>query len=194
MSHSEIRGRNDPLIEEKHSPVPTVVHRHPDRVLFLTTHQCTVYCRYCTRARIFSQPGTSARRTDHWHGGLVYIVKTKSIREVIVSGGNLLILEDDALKRLPGELRWIPCVEIMRLETKRPIVLPRRKTGDLIEVFRLFHPLIFSLHVIHPDELTKEAVCTIGRLVDAGVVIGSQTALLKGINDDTALMQSLIEN
>jgi len=185
---------HDPLIEEKHSPVPAIVHRYPDRVLFLTTRQCAVYCRYCTRARIFSQPATAISRTEHWQAGLAYIAEKKSIREVIVSGGDALILEDEALKWLLGELRRIPHVEIIRLGTKIPVVLPQRMTDDLIGMLRLFHPVILSLHVIHPDELTKEAAYAIERLVDAGIVIGSQTVLLKGINDDTALMQSLMEN
>jgi lysine 2,3-aminomutase len=152
-----------PLIEEKHSPVPAIVHRYPDRVLFLTTRQCAVYCRYCTRTRIFSQPTPSIRRTAHWKEGLAYISETESIREVIVSGGDALMLEDDALKWLLGELRKIPHVEIIRLGTKLPVVLPQRLTEKLTGMLRSFHPLIFSLHVIHPDELTREAAFAIAR-------------------------------
>ena len=185
---------HDPLIEEKHSPVPVIVHRYPDRVLFLTTRQCAVYCRYCTRARIFSQPAPSIRRTAHWKEGLAYISETESIREVIVSGGDALMLEDDALKWLLGELRKIPHVEIIRLGTKLPVVLPQRITEKLTGMLRSFHPLILSLHVIHPDELTREAAFAIERLADAGIVIGSQTVLLKEINDSTAVIQMLMEN
>jgi len=185
---------HDPLIEEKHSPVPAIVHRYPDRVLFLTTRQCAVYCRYCTRARILSQPAPSITRTEHWREGLAYISETKSIREVIVSGGDVLMLEDDTLKWLLGELRKIPHVEIIRLGTKIPVVMPQRITENLIDMLRSFHPLILSLHVIHPDELTREAAFAIERLADAGIVIGSQTVLLKEINDNTVVIQKLMEN
>ncbi len=184
----------DPLTEEKHSPVPAIVHRYPDRVLFLTTRQCAVYCRYCTRARIFSQPAPSIRRTEHWQEGLAYISQTESIREVIVSGGDALMLEDDALKWLLAELRKIPHVEIIRLATKLPVALPQRITENLVKMLRSFHPLILSLHVIHPDELTGEAIFAIERLADAGIVIGSQTVLLKDINDSTVVIQTLMEN
>ncbi|MFH2129383.1 MAG: KamA family radical SAM protein [bacterium] len=184
----------DPLVEEKQSPVPAIVHRYPDRVLFLTTHQCAVYCRYCTRARIFSRETQAISRTRHWKEGLAYIAATKSIREVIVSGGDPLILENDSLKGLLAELRKISHVQIIRLGTKIPVSLPQRITDDLLEMLRSFHPLILSLHVIHPDELTREAAFAIERLADAGIVIGSQTVLLKTINDSTSVIQKLMEN
>lgn len=183
----------DPLTEEKHSPVPAIVHRYPDRVLFLSTLQCAVYCRYCTRARIFSQPATAINHTRHWQEGLDYISQNKKIREVIVSGGDPLMLDNNLIKGLLEKIREIPHVQIIRLGTKFPIVLPQRITCELVDMLRLFHPLILSLHVIHPDELTPEVATALGRLVDAGIIIGSQTVLLRGINDDPETIQCLME-
>ncbi len=189
--HADESG--DPLTEEAHSPVPAIVHRYPDRVLFLATRQCAVYCRYCTRARIFSQPLPAISRTTHWKEGLDYISQNKQIREVIISGGDPLLLEDETLKSLLQEIRQIPHVQIIRLGTKIPIVLPQRITAELVNMLRSFHPLILSLHVIHPDELTREAVEAITLLADVGIVIGSQTVLLRDINDNTSVIQKLME-
>jgi len=183
----------DPLAEELHSPVPAIIHRYPNRVLFLATRQCAVHCRYCTRARIFSQPPPAISRTLHWQEGLDYIGKNREIREVIVSGGDPLILEDATIRELLGNLRRIPHVQVIRLGTKLPIVLPQRITPALAEMLRSFHPLILSLHAIHPDELTPEAAGAIGLLADAGLVIGSQTVLLKNVNDNPLVMQRLME-
>ena len=183
----------DPLTEEAHSPVPAIVHRYPDRVLFLATLQCAVYCRYCTRARIFSQPATPVSHTKHWQEGLDYIRGNSGIREVIVSGGDPLLLDDGLLGDLLQQLRCISHVQIIRLGTKIPLVLPQRITSELVNILKAFHPLIMSLHVIHPDELTPEVAEAITRLADAGIVIGSQTVLLKGVNDSPSLIQKLME-
>ncbi len=191
---SHTKGEShDPLLEEAHSPFPAIVHRYPDRVLFLTTLQCAVYCRYCTRARIFSQPLPAINHTKHWREGLTYISENQNIREVIISGGDPLMLDDNLLRSLLEALRKIPHVEIIRLGTKFPVVLPQRITQRLVDMLRAFQPLILSLHVIHPDELTLESAAAIERLADAGIVIGSQTVLLKGINDCPLMMQKLME-
>jgi lysine 2,3-aminomutase len=186
----------DPLGEEGHTAVPGIVHRYPDRVLFLATDYCSTYCRYCTRSRLV---GKSGRRHDarKWKRGIEYIRAHPEIRDVLLSGGDPLTLPDDRLDWLLTELRAIPHVEIIRIGSKVPAVLPQRITPELTAMLRKHHPLFISLHFAHPDELTAETVRACAMLADAGIPLGSQTVLLKGVNDDvptmTRLMQGLLK-
>jgi lysine 2,3-aminomutase len=182
----------DPLHEDDDSPVPGLVHRYPDRVLFLTTGTCPVYCRYCTRSRVVgSHDGTYEFSTNQWQGAIDYIARTPVIRDVLLSGGDPLILSDDRLEWLLSRLRKIKHVEFLRIGSKVPVVLPQRVTPALVKMLKKYHPLWMSIHFIHPSELTKEVEQSCGRLADAGIPLGSQTPLLKGINDDVEVCRQL---
>ncbi|MBU3914901.1 KamA family radical SAM protein, partial [bacterium] len=183
---------NDPLIEEQYSPLPNIVHRYPNRVLFLATLNCAVYCRYCTRARLVGE-SDAAILTKQWKMAFEYIQSHTEIREVIISGGDPLFLDTSRLEELVREIRKISHVDIVRIGTKIPITLPQRITDELIEALKQYHPIIISLHAIHPDELTTEAKHAIDRFVDNGFIVGSQTVLLKGINDSLDIMKLLME-
>jgi len=182
----------DPLGEDDHSPVPGLVHRYPDRVLLLATGVCSTYCRYCTRSRLVGATGERSLKRSDLERALAYIEATPSIRDVLVSGGDPLSLDDERLGWLLGRLRNIPHVEFLRLGTKMPVVLPQRITPQLARLLRRFHPLWMSIHFTHPDELTPEVAEACGRLADAGIPLGSQTVLLKGVNDDVELMRRLV--
>jgi lysine 2,3-aminomutase len=183
---------DDPLGEDHDSPVRGIVHRYPDRVLFLLTGACSTYCRYCTRSRVVGQPGGQSDVTRrHWEGALAYIEAHCEVRDVLLSGGDPLTFGDDRLNWLLGRLRNIPHVDFIRIGTKVPIVLPQRVTRDLVKVLKRYKPWI-SLHVTHPDEFTTEVKEATARLADAGLPLGGQTVLLKGINDDPAVMTRLM--
>jgi lysine 2,3-aminomutase len=184
---------NDPLGEDAHSPVPGLVHRYPDRVLFLVTGFCAVYCRYCTRSRLVGYPGGEYRfSTEQWERAAAYIEARPTIRDVLLSGGDPLTLSDQRLGWLLGRLRRIPHVEFLRIGTKVPAVLPQRITPALVRLLRRFQPLWVSLHFTHPDELTPEVRQACERLADAGVPLGSQTVLLAGVNDTLDTMRRLM--
>jgi lysine 2,3-aminomutase len=184
----------DPLSEDAHSPVPGLVHRYPDRVLFLVTGFCAVYCRYCTRARLVGHPGGEYRFSlGQWERAIAYIEATPTIRDVLLSGGDPLTLSNDKLAWLLARLRRIPHVEILRLGTKVPAVLPQRITPVFTRLLQRYHPLWMSLHFTHPDELTLEAQQACGRLADAGIPLGSQTVLLAGVNDHVATIRQLMQ-
>ncbi|MFO1489995.1 MAG: KamA family radical SAM protein [Kiritimatiellia bacterium] len=180
----------DPLGEEAHTPVPGIVHTYDDKVLFLVTDFCATYCRYCTRSRMVGG-GERPPSRGMWEGALDYIRATPRIRDVLLSGGDPLTLSDDRLSWLLDQLVAIPHVEFIRIGTKVPAVLPQRITAPLLAVLRKAHPLFISLHVIHPDELTPEVAEACNRLADAGIPLGGQTVLLKGVNDDPAVMTRL---
>jgi lysine 2,3-aminomutase len=182
----------DPLSEERLSPVPLVVHRYPDRVLLLASGQCAVYCRFCTRKRKVgcAAMGVSEERLE---AALDYIARTPQIRDVIVSGGDPLLLEDDRLERLLQRLRAIPHVEIIRLGSRVPVTLPERITDELCNMLRRYHPLYLNTHFNHPRELTPQAAAACARLADAGLPLGNQTVLLRGVNDSPAVMQELVK-
>ena len=182
----------DPLGEDADSPVPGLVHRYPDRVLFLTTGFCSTNCRYCTRSRIVSHGREFGFHMAQWDRALGYIEATPAIRDVLLSGGDPLTLSDDRLEYLLTRLRRIPHVEFVRIGTKVPAVLPQRITPALTRVLRRFHPLWMSVHFAHPDELTPETAAACERLADAGIPLGSQTVLLAGINDDVETMRRLV--
>jgi lysine 2,3-aminomutase len=184
---------DDPLGEDDHSPVPGLVHRYPDRVLLLVTNFCSVYCRYCTRARMVGVAGERAVKKSDLERALEYIERTPTIRDVLMSGGDPLSLDDERLDWLLARLRAIPHVEFIRIGTKQPVVEPQRITPALVKIFRKYHPLWMSLHFTHPDELTPEVAQACARLADAGIPLGSQTVLLKGVNDDPEVMKKLMQ-
>jgi len=181
----------DPLGEEHHSPVPNLVHRYPDRVLFLSTGFCSAYCRYCTRSHMVAKDkchiGIKA-----WEPALQYIRDHSEVRDVLISGGDPLTMPDPHIEYLLSSLRAIPHVEIIRIGTKVPVVLPQRITKTLVNMLKKYHPLFMSIHFSHPDELTPEVIEACGRLADAGIPLGSQTVLLKGVNDDLDTMKNLM--
>lgn len=187
------RGENeDPLGEDGHSPVPGLVHRYPDRVLLLVTNFCSVYCRYCTRARMVGSVGERSVKKTDIELALAYIENTPVIRDVLISGGDPLSLDDDRLEYILRRLRKIPHVEFVRIGSKQPVVQPMRITPSLTRILKRFHPLWMSLHFTHPDELTPEVAEACARLADAGVPLGSQTVLLKGVNDDLDTLKKLM--
>ena len=183
---------DDPLHEDGHSPVPGIVHRYPDRILFLVTGFCSVYCRYCTRSRMVGSNGEYRFGRAVWQKALDYVAATPRIRDVLISGGDPLTLSDEVLEWLISSLRAIPHVEMIRLGTKVPVVLPQRITPQLTRALKKHHPFWLSIHFTHPDELTPEVAAACGRLADAGIPLGSQTVLLAGVNDDVPTMSRLM--
>ncbi len=184
---------DDPLGEDAHSPVPGLVHRYPDRVLLLVTNFCSVYCRYCTRARMVGSVGERSIRKHDLEQAIDYIAANPVIRDVLLSGGDPLSLDDERLEWILSRLRAIPHVEFIRIGSKQPVVQPQRVTPALVRILKRYHPLWMSLHFTHPDELTPEVAEACARLADAGIPLGSQTVLLKGVNDDIAVMKSLVQ-
>ena len=184
---------DDPLGEETMSPVPGLVHRYPDRVLLLLSDFCSTYCRYCTRSRVVGHGAIHPSR-NRLERAFAYIEQTPSIRDVILSGGDPLMLGEEKLSWILSRLRQIPHVEIVRIGTKVPAVLPQRITQRLVRMLRQYHPLLMSLHFTHPDECTPEALRACTMLADAGIPLGSQTVLLKGVNDNLETMRSLVHN
>ena len=184
-------GMEDPLAEENLSPIPNLVHKYPDRVLFLVCSQCAVYCRFCTRKR---KVGTGAMRiTDQTIStGLQYLRETPSVREVLLSGGDPLLLDNDRLEWILSSLHRIPSIEVIRIGTRVPCTLPMRITPQLAAMLRQFHPLYINTHFNHPAELTEEARRACGLLADAGIPLGCQTVLLRGVNDEAATMRRLM--
>ncbi len=188
----DISDRDDPLGEHSQAVTECLVHRYPDRVLFLATDFCSTYCRYCTRSRIVGKKELSRSvRHKQWEAALDYIRTTPAIRDVLISGGDPLTLPDSELSRLLTAVRSIPHVEIVRIGTKVPAVLPMRITAKLTSMLKKFHPLYLSLHYTHPDELTPQSEEACRKLADAGIPLGSQTVLLKGINDDEDTLKKL---
>ncbi len=182
---------DDPLGEEHHSPVPGLVHRYPDRALLLVLDFCATYCRYCTRSRVVGH-GEILPSESRLEKALDYIRRTPAIRDVLLSGGDPLAMSDERLDWLLGRLRAIPHVEFVRIGTKMPAVLPQRITPELCRTLRKYHPLWMSLHFVHPDECTPESFRACARLADAGIPLGSQTVLLKGVNDNVETMKELV--
>jgi len=184
---------DDPLGEDHQSPVPGLVHRYPDRVLFMTLDFCSTYCRYCTRSRVVGHGRLffNRRRLEQ---ALEYIRSTPTIRDVLLSGGDPLTLSDSRLDWLLTRLRQIKHVEIIRIGSKIPAVLPQRVTPQLVRMLKRHHPLWMSLHFTHPDECTPEASRACQRLADAGIPLGSQTVLLNRINDSVEVMANLVHN
>ncbi len=181
----------DPLSEHADTVAPGLVHRYPDRVLFLVTDFCSTYCRYCTRSRIVGKPSAGLHRRGRWEEALRYIEGHTEVRDVLLSGGDPLTLEDHELEWLLCRLSAIPHLEMIRIGTKVPAVLPMRITRQLTDMLKQFHPLWMSLHFSHPAELTEETGEACRRLADAGIPLGSQTVLLKGVNDSAPVLKAL---
>jgi lysine 2,3-aminomutase len=181
----------DPLGEDAASPVPGIVHRYPDRVLFLVTSFCAVYCRYCTRARLVSHTGEVHFNQAQYERALQYVREHEEIRDVLISGGDPLTMGDDRLEWLLSRLRAIPHVEFVRIGTKVPVSLPQRIDASFLAMIRK-HRVWMSLHFMHGNEVTPEVHEACGRLSDAGIPLGSQTVLVKGVNDDVPTMRRLV--
>ncbi|HTP79218.1 MAG TPA: KamA family radical SAM protein [Bacteroidota bacterium] len=189
---AELQDENasdDPLNEERDSPVPSITHRYPDRVLFLITSQCSMYCRFCTRKRKVSD--SSKINSKYIQDGIQYIASHPEVRDVILSGGDPLMVTDYALERVLAGLREIPHVEIIRLGTKMPCVLPQRITPKLCKMIRKYHPIYVNTHFNHPWECTAEAEKACAMLADAGCPVGNQAVLMKGVNDNPDVMLEL---
>ncbi|HBV87340.1 MAG TPA: lysine 2,3-aminomutase [Desulfosporosinus sp.] len=183
----------DPLHEEADSPVRGLTHRYPDRVLLLVTDQCSMYCRHCTRRRMAGQTD-QALPLNRFKAALEYIRANPQIRDVLISGGDPLTLSDDRLDYILSNLRSIPHVEIIRIGTRTPVVLPMRITDHLIEVLQKYHPIWINTHFNHPQELTIEARSALNKLANAGIPLGNQSVLLKGINDCSVVMKKLVHD
>ncbi|CUS99556.1 KamA family radical SAM protein [Candidatus Kryptobacter tengchongensis] len=181
----------DPLDEDEMSPVPSITHRYPDRVLFLVTSQCSMYCRFCTRKR---KVGDSSKISMKFiQDGIEYIKNHPEVRDVILSGGDPLMLTDYMLEKIIKALREIPHVEIIRIGTKMPCVLPQRITENLCNMLKKYHPIYVNTHFNHPWEITPESKRACEMLADAGIPVGNQTVLLRGVNDDPYVMQELMK-
>lgn len=181
----------DPCGEDSHMPVPGLVHRYPDRVLFLVTDRCASYCRYCTRSRVVSGVGEQQLETQ-WEAAFEYLERTPEVRDVLLSGGDPLLLSDSRLERILSRLRSIPHIQFVRIGSRIPLFLPQRITPALCDMLRQFHPLFISIHTNHPRELTSEVRDALGRLADAGIPLGNQSVLLKDINDSVEVQRALV--
>ena len=181
----------DSLGEDEHSPVPGIVHRYPDRVLFLVTDRCAAYCRYCTRSRLVSN-AQDYNFHPEYEQGLRYIESNPEVRDVLLSGGDPLLLSDRKLEHLLSRLRDIPHVEFIRIGSRIPVFLPQRITPALCEIFKRYGPIWMSIHVNHPREATLELKDACERLSFAGVPLGNQSVLLDGVNDDAEVMKALV--
>lgn len=183
----------DPLHEDSDAPVPGLTHRYPDRVLFLITDMCSMYCRHCTRRR-FAGQSDAASPSERIEKGLQYIAKTPQIRDVLLSGGDALLVSDSRLEYIFKRLREMPHVEIIRIGTRTPVVLPQRITPEFCEMVKKYHPVWLNTHFNHSNEITTESRAACERLANAGVPLGNQTVLLRGLNDCTHVMKRLVHD
>jgi lysine 2,3-aminomutase len=191
-THTASWEMTDPCGEDSHSPVPGLVHRYPDRVLFLVTDRCAAYCRYCTRSRLVSN-ASGYDFHPRFSDQIDYIRRNESVRDVLLSGGDPLLFSDEKLEYLLSQLRAIPHVEFLRIGTRIPIFLPQRITPQLCAMLRKYHPLFISIHTNHPRELTVEVREALGRLADAGIPLGNQSVLLRNVNDNATVMKALVQ-
>lgn len=182
---------SDPLHEDGDSPVPGLTHRYPDRVLLLVTDQCSMYCRHCTRRR-FAGQNDRPLPMDRIDRAIDYIAKTPVIRDVLISGGDPLLLSDDKLEYIIKKLRDIPHVEVVRIGTRTPVVMPQRITVELVNMLKKYHPIWINTHFNHPDEITEESKKACTMLADAGIPLGNQSVLLRGVNDCVHVMNKLV--
>ncbi|UCG23747.1 MAG: lysine 2,3-aminomutase [Chloroflexota bacterium] len=181
----------DSLAEDKHSPVPGLVHRYPDRVLMLVTTQCASYCRYCTRSRIVGDPTQTFSRKE-FEAQIEYIEQTPQVRDVLLSGGDPMVLAPKLVDMILGRLRAIPHVEIIRIGSRVPVFLPMRVTDEFCEMVSKYHPFWLNIHVNHPKEITPELTAACDRLAQAGVPLGNQSVLLAGVNDSVHIQRKLV--
>lgn len=182
---------DDPLHEDHDSPVPGLTHRYPDRVLLLITDMCSMYCRHCTRRR-FAGSNDDSMPMARIDAAIEYIRNTPVIRDVLLSGGDCLLVADDVLEYIISKLRAIPHVQIIRLGSRTPVVMPQRITDDLVNMLKKYHPIWLNTHFNHPKEMTPEAMEALRKLADAGIPLGNQSVLLRGINDCTHVMRNLV--
>ena len=182
---------NDPLHEDEDSPAPGLTHRYPDRVLFLITDMCSMYCRHCTRRRFAGQKDDESP-VDRIEKCLEYIEKTPVVRDVLLSGGDALMVSDKKLEYIIQRLRAIPHVEIVRIGSRTPVVCPQRITDDLVNMLKKYHPIWLNTHFNHPNEMTPEAEAALAKLANAGIPLGNQTVLLRGVNDCVHVMKKLM--
>jgi len=183
----------DSLAEDRHSPVPGLVHRYPDRVLMLVTTQCASYCRYCTRSRIVGDPSEQFTQAEY-DAMLDYIRRTPQIRDVLLSGGDPLTLAPKVLENLIARLREIPHVEIIRIGSRVPVFLPMRIDDELCAMLARYHPIWLNIHVNHPNEITADLAAAADRLSSAGVPLGNQSVLLAGVNDCVHIQRRLVQD
>ena len=190
-THNSSSDMEDPLHEDADSPVEGLTHRYPDRVLFLITDQCSMYCRHCTRRRFAGQHdmGAPLERIDK---AIEYIRNTPQVRDVLLSGGDALLVSDDRLEYIIKKLREIPHVEIIRIGTRTPVVMPQRITDDLVNMLKKYHPIWLNTHFNHPKEITPETIEACRKMADAGIPLGNQSVLLRGINDCPHIMKDLV--
>ena len=181
----------DPLAEDADSPVPCITHRYPDRVLFLVSGICAMYCRHCTRKRKVGDRDTVPGRAE-LQEGIDYIRNSPEVRDVLLSGGDPFLLDNDSLDWLLGELQAIDHVEVVRIGTRTPVVLPYRITDDLVNMLKKHHPVWINTHFNHPREMTQSACEALAKLADAGIPLGNQSVLLAGVNDCSRIMKSLV--
>ncbi|MCK4724252.1 MAG: lysine 2,3-aminomutase [Anaerolineales bacterium] len=183
----------DSLAEDRHSPVPGLVHRYPDRVLMLVTTQCATYCRYCTRSRIVGDPAATFSRSE-FEMQLEYLKHTPQVRDVLLSGGDPLVLAPKILEEIFRRLREIPHIEIVRIGSRVPVFLPMRVTEELTDMLQKYHPLWLNIHVNHPNEISAELETAADRLTRAGIPVGNQAVLMAGVNDNVHIQRQLVQD
>jgi lysine 2,3-aminomutase len=183
----------DSLAEDRHSPVPGLVHRYPDRVLMLVTTQCASYCRYCTRSRIVGDPSATFRRNE-FEMQIEYLKRTPQVRDVLLSGGDPLVLAPKILEEIISQLREIPHIEIIRIGSRVPVFMPMRVTEELTDMLQKYHPFWLNIHVNHPNEITAELEQACDRLTRAGIPLGNQAVLLAGVNDNVHVQRQLVHD
>lgn len=183
----------DSLAEDRHSPVPGLVHRYPDRVLMLVTTQCATYCRYCTRSRIVGDPAATFSRSE-FEMQLEYLSQTPQVRDVLLSGGDPLVLAPKILEEILRRLREIPHIEIVRIGSRVPVFLPMRVTEELTDMLQKYHPLWMNIHVNHPNEISAELESAADRLTRAGIPLGNQAVLMAGVNDNVHIQRQLVQD
>lgn len=192
-THQSAADLLDPLHEDEDSPVPGLTHRYPDRVLFLITDMCSMYCRHCTRRR-FAGQHDAATPESNIDKGIEYIARTPQVRDVLLSGGDALMISDNKLESIIKRLREIPHVEIIRIGSRTPVVCPQRITDDLVNMLKKYHPIWLNTHFNHSNEITPEAVAACERMANAGIPLGNQTVLLRGVNDCVHVMKRLMHD
>lgn len=192
-THQSAADLLDPLHEDEDSPTPGLTHRYPDRVLFLITDMCSMYCRHCTRRRFAGQTDSESP-SERIQKAIDYIARTPQVRDVLLSGGDALMVSDAMLESIIQRLRAIPHVEIIRIGTRTPVVCPQRITDDLVNMLKKYHPIWLNTHFNHSNEVTPEATEACAKLANAGVPLGNQTVLLRGVNDCVSVMKNLVHD
>ena len=190
-THHSAADLLDPLHEDGDSPAPGLTHRYPDRVLLLVTDMCSMYCRHCTRRRFAGQTDSSSSQDDI-SKAIDYIARTPQVRDVLLSGGDALMISDSRLESIISRLREIPHVEIIRIGTRTPVVCPQRITDDLVNMLKKYHPIWLNTHFNHPQEVTEESIAACERMANAGIPLGNQSVLLRGVNDCVPTMKKLV--